>query len=304
MDKYYFNRIYSLTIGMAGLPNQSKEFSGLRITFAVTKSEAAPTSCEITINNLSDETRAWIKEGTDAEGRGGMTVVLKAGYEELHGRQNLPVLFMGNIVIASHDVTKPEIVTHLSCFEGILSVKKSHFAKSYPAGVRIAQIVNDAISAIGITTQSGLPFSFTALGKTDYIANRGYTFNGPAADLLDKIAQGYGLRWNVYNNKIKIVNKFNSDKTPGRDSSPSIKGILIGSPKKLGADKTGSEAQNFHGYEFDMLLLPEAEIAGTVELSSKTIANSPIKLVVAELHHAGDTWGDEWRTQIKGRNLS
>jgi hypothetical protein len=303
MEKHYFNRIYSLTIGMAMQPNQAKEFSGLRIAFDIVKSEGAFSTCDITINNLSDETRAWIKEGTDTEGKGGMTVVLKVGYEEFHGRQNLPILFMGNITTVSHDVTKPEVVTHLTCFEGILSIKKSHFAKSYPAGVRIAQIVNDAITAIGITSQSGTPFSFIALWKTDYIANRGYTFTGNAADLLDKIAQGYGLQWSIQNNKIKIVNKLNADKIPGHDNNPSVKGILIGSPKRLGSDKTGSELQNFHGYEFDCLLLPEAEIGGTVELSSKTIPNSPVKLVVAELHHTGDSHGDEWKTTIKGRKL-
>jgi len=303
MQQYYFNRIYSLTIGFTLQPNQAKKFSGLRVAFDVVKSEGAPSTCEITINNLSDETRAWIKEGSDAEGKGGMTVVLKAGYEELHGRQNLPILFMGNIVTIYHDVTKPEIVTHLTCCEGILSIKKSHFHKSYPAGVKIAQIVNDAVSAIGITTQSGKAFSFTALGKTDYVANRGYSFTGNAADLLDKIAQGYGLRWSIQNNKIKIVSKFNSDKTPGRDSNLAVKGVVIGSPKRLGADKTGVESADFHGYEFDCLLLPEAEINGTVELSSKTIPNSPTKLVVAELHHAGDSHGDEWKTSLKGRKL-
>jgi hypothetical protein len=303
MEKYYFNRIYSLTVGFALQPNMAKEFSGLRCAFDVVKSEGAISTCEITINNLSDETRAWIKEGVDAEGKGGMTVVLKAGYEELHGRRNLPILFMGNIVTASHDVTKPEIVTHLTCCEGILAIKKSHFHKSYPAGVRIAQVINDAISAIGITTQSGKPFSFTALGKTDYIANRGYSFTGNAADLLDKIAQGYGLRWSVQSNKIKILNKFNKDKTPGHDSNPAVKGILIGSPKRLGSDKSGVESANFHGYEFDALLLPEAEIGGTVELSSKTIPNSPIKLVVAEIHHSGDSHGDDWKSTLKGRKL-
>lgn len=303
MDKYFFNRIYSLSIGFTLQQNQAKEFSGLRITFNITKSEAAPTSCEISINNLSDETRAWIKEGTDAQGTGGMTVVLKAGYEELHGRQNLPIIFMGNIMTASHDITKPEIVTHLTCFEGIISIKKKYFHKSYPAGVRIAQIVNDAVSAIGIPMQSGTPFSFTALGHTDYIANRGYTFNGPVADLLDKIAQGYGLRWFVQNNAIKIINKFNSDKTPGRDNKPAAKGILIGSPKRMGKDQTANEAINFGGYEVDMLLLPEAEIGGRIEISSKSIPKSPINLVVAEINHSGDTHGDEWHTSIKGRNL-
>ena len=303
MEKYYFNRIYSLTIGMTMQPNQAKEFSGLRVAFDIVKSEGAPSTCEITINNLSDETRAWIKEGTDAEGKGGMTVVLKAGYEELHGRQNLPILFMGNIVTTYHDVTKPEIITHLTCCEGILSIKESHFAKSYPAGVRIAQIVNDAVSAIGITTQSGRPFSFVDLGQTDYIANRGYSFTGNAVDLLDKISQGYGLKWSVQNNKIKILNKFNKDKTPGHDNNPVVKGILIGSPKRLGADKSGVESANFHGYEFDALLLPEAEIGGTVELSSKTIPNSPAKLVVAEIHHSGDSHGDDWKSTLKGRKL-
>jgi hypothetical protein len=170
--------------------------------------------------------------------------------------------------------------------------------------VKIAQIVNDAISAIGITTQSGKAFSFTALGKTDYIANRGYTFTGNAADLLDKIAQGYSLRWSIQNNKIKIVSKFNNDKTPGHDSNPAVKGIVIGSPKRLGADKTGVESADFHGWEAKCLLLPEAEIGGTVELSSSTIPSSPVKLVVAEINHAGDSYGDEWCTTLKARKIS
>jgi hypothetical protein len=302
MEQYYFNRIYSLKIGFEKQPNLAKEISGLRITFDIVKTEGAPATCEISINNLSDETRAWIKEGTDTTGSGGMTVVLYAGYEELHGRQNIPLLFMGNIMTVSHDVTKPEIVTHLTCYEGILSIKKSTFKKSYPAGVRVAQIINDVIAAVGVSTVSGLPFSFSQIGKTDYILNRGYTFSGNAADLLDKLAQGYGFRWMIQSNRIKIYSKFDKNKKPGHDNNPPAKGVLIGSPKRLGKDQTSSEMINFKGYEFKCLLLPEAEVGGTVQLSSITIPQSPITLTVAEVSHHGDSWGEAWETNIKSRN--
>ena len=304
MDKYFFNRIYSLTIGYPERRNEAREITGLRMAFDVTKSEiAGGNSCKITINNLSDETRGWIKEGTNETGTGGMTIILKAGYEEMHGRDNLPILFLGDITTVSHDVTKPEVATDITAYEGMLKIKNASFSNSYPAGAFVSQIVNDLIRALGVPFFADR-FSFAMFGREEYKLNRAYNIEGNISDYLNKIGNGYGLRWSIQNNKVKIYNKINTNKSPGTDGKPAItQSVLIGSPRRLSKGQTATDVMNFGGYDFDCLLLPEAEPGGVVEISSVSIPHSPVKLGIAEVHHAGDTHGDEWKTTIKARKL-
>jgi hypothetical protein len=298
VNQNYFNRIYSLEIGYPLRPDQAKKISGLRLTFDITKTETPESNAAtITINNLSDATRSFIKERSSLDSSDGMTVTLRASYEELEGRDELPILFTGDIMGVSHDVTKPEIVTRLLCHDGLVSIKKSKFGKSYKAGVHVFQIINDIVSSLGIPLQAKVE----SLGITDYIYNHGYTFSGKTSDALSRVCNGYGLRWSCQNNTIKLYRAWNTDGTPGHDNKASAKGVIIGSPRRIAKTMSGVETTDFRGWEFDALLLPQAEPGGTVQISSTQIPGSPVKLQVAEVHHAGDTHGDDWKSTIKAR---
>jgi hypothetical protein len=298
MNKYFFNRLYSLTIGYPLLPAKAKVISGLRIAFDISKTETPESNqATITINNLSDESRAFIKERSGSEAADGMTVTIRAGYEEMDGRENIPILFTGDIMGVSHDVTKPEIVTTLLCHDGLISIKKSAFSKSYKPGVRVAQIINDIVSAMGIPIQTKIE----SIGLPDYVYNNAYTFTGKASDALSRVCSGYGLRWSIQNNTIKIYRAWNEDGTPGHDGKAAVKGVMIGSPKRIAKSMSGVESTDFRGWEISALLMPQAEPGGRIQISSTQILNSPVTLQVAEVHHSGDTHGDEWKTTIKAR---
>jgi hypothetical protein len=301
MNQYYFNRIYSLTIGFPLQQQKAKMISGLRLTFDITKSELpGGNSCTITINNLSDDTRAFIKERPNQDGQG-MTIILKAGYEEMEGRDNLSTLFVGDIMTSTHDITKPEVVTTLTCWDAGISIRKSRFDKQYNAGTRVSQIINDIVDSLGVSIQS--PFSFVSIDRPDYVYARGYTFNGLASDALNRVCNGYGLRWHIQNNVMKIYSAFDKNGKPGTATKSTFSAVLIGSPRRIAKMQQGIESIDYGGYEFDCLLAPKVEPGNIVELSSKTIPNSPVKLQISEVHHAGDTHGADWKTTVKGRKL-
>ncbi|HMD69640.1 MAG TPA: hypothetical protein VKF42_12220, partial [Chitinivibrionales bacterium] len=156
MNKYYFNRIYSLTIGYPNQPNEARVFSGLRLSFDITKSEMpGSNSCTMKINNLSDDSRAFIKEGTAAKDyHDGMTIILKAAHEEMGDVDNLPIIFTGNIMTLTHDTTAPEIETTLTCWDAAVNLKTSHFSGTYAKGATISQIMSDIVASLSLNLQT------------------------------------------------------------------------------------------------------------------------------------------------------
>ncbi len=313
MNQYYFNRIYSLTVGYPAKvlstgfvdtvfeAGKAKTISGLRIAFDIAKTETADSNaCTITINNLSETTRNFIKARTKKTD--GMIVTLRAGYEEMHSTADLPVLFIGDVTNVSHDTTKPEIVTTLECHDGLVSIKTSWFSMSYRSGVRIAQIIKDIVVALDLPLQA----LYENAGMPDYKLDRGFSFDGFASDALTRICKGYGLRWSIQNNAIKIYRAVDSKGSPGTDTTLPLKSVLIGSPKRLNQTMKGNDFIDFKGYEFRALLMPGAEPGGRVSVTSNTL-EKPVTLAIAEVHHKGDTHGtgeNTWTTTVTGRDLN
>jgi hypothetical protein len=303
MNQYFFNRIYSLTIGYPGQENKARRFSGLRIMFDITKSELpGSNSCTIKINNLSDESRAFIKSGTmEREYRDGMTAILKAEYEEMGDVESLPVIFMGNIMTQSHDITKPEVETTLTCWDGGVNLKTAFFSMSYPIGASLTQIINDIVGVLALDVQAPIMSVLANNGMPDMTLTKGWAFHGTAADAMRKCCDVLGLRYSVQNNKVKMYPVKSKTGGAGSDGTPGFSAFLIGSPRRMNKTQAGCESLSFGGYDIDMLLCPKAEPGNTVKLAAASIPNSPVPLVVAEVHHIGDSHGDDWKSSVKGR---
>ena len=307
MSKYYFNRDYSLTIGRPASvlstgfeeavfeSGKAKTITGLRITFDIKKTETPESnSCTITINNLSDSTRKFIKARTKKES--GMIATLKAGYEELHGK-NLPTIFTGDISNVYHDLTPPEVVTTIECNEGKISIEQSYFSKSYRSGVRVRKIIDDILSNLGLSLHGSVNDSILP----DYTLFNGFSFSGWACDALTRLCNGYGLLWSIQNNSIKIYPAIGENGQPGTDNSLS-KLMLVGSPKRINNSK--SKVDEFIGYELISLLAPEVCPGGKVNITSRECGN--VTLGVSEVYHRGDNWGTgagSWNSTIRARDL-
>ena len=309
-DKYYFNRVYSLTIGTPAVGStgfdeavyqsgKAKTITGLRVTFDIKKTETPESnSCTITVNNLSDSTRKFIKARNGFSGTG-MIVTLRAGYEEMHGN-NLPIIFTGDITNVWHDITAPNVVTTMECHEGRVSIKHSGFSKSYRSGARVRQIITDIITELGLPIHAAVDLS----ALPDYTLSRGFAFDGLASDALTRICSGYGLRWSVQNNSVKVYPTANRNGTPGTDNRAAITGMLVGSPKRVKKDMKAIDAVDFIGYEFNALLMPEVCPGGKVHINS--IESGNVILGVSDVHHRGDNWGTgagSWNSTIRARDL-
>ena len=303
MNHYLFNRAYSLTIGYPNSQNEARVYSGLRCSFDITKSEMpGSNSCTVKINNLSDDSRAFIKEGTAAKDyHDGMTIILKAGYEEMGDIDNLPTIFTGNIMTSTHDTTRPEVETVLTCWDAAVNLKTSHFSGTYPKGTKISQIINDIVSALSLNMQTPIGNVLSNNTIADIAIGWSWAYHGNAADALRKCCDRMALRFSVQNNKVKIYPVRGKNGGAGSDGTPAFSAFLIGSPKRMAKMQAGIEMLDFGGYDFDVLLCPLAEPGNTVNLSASSIENSPVPLVVSEVHHQGDTHGEDWKSSIKGR---
>jgi hypothetical protein len=310
--QFYFNRIYSLTIGTPAKvlstgfsdtifeSDKAKTISGLRLTFDISKTETSESnSCTLTINNLTDSTRKFIKART--KDGAGMIVALRAGYEEMGNVADIPVLFVGDITNVSHDTTRPEVVTTLECHDGYIAIKTARFAKSYAAGTKVSYIMKDIVAELNLPMQA----TFENVGLPDYRLSRGFVFDGFASDALTRLCSGYKLRWSVQNNALKIYQAANARGTPGTDNRLPGKSVIIGSPKRISKNMKGLDIIDFSGYEFKALLMPGAEPGGKVSISLQDEPKTVV-LAISEVHHKGDTHGkgaDAWTTTIKARDL-
>ena len=301
-DNTFFNRVCKLTVGPAA-PSGSVDLNfglsfenPMRITFDIKKTSfSVANQATITINNLSDKSRRFITKAWSNN----IPVVaqLEAGYKEYLGLQ---LIFIGEIVDVSHNVTKPEIITTITAQDGHSAIKTKRISASWKDSTPIISIIQDAVKKMGLPINSVYDYSQIAPTLTTVGS---YSFCGNASDLIDKICNDNGLQWSVQNGKIKI---FNDGKT---DGNPSLEAEIIGSPRRLYKNYINISLNDFSGYEFDALLMPKCEPGSSVKITSNELSGGigkpPIYWTGAamEVEHKGDLYGEHWMTTVRARDL-
>ena len=140
-----FNRILKLTIGTdtetALLFDQS-----FRISFTSTKNSSSnPNSANIKIYNLSEDTKAKLKDimkknqELQAKSQKPLAVYLSAGYVEENGAE---LLFQGNITDVYTMYQEPDYVTILSCFDGAFVLRDTFINVAYQNGIDIYKSIS------------------------------------------------------------------------------------------------------------------------------------------------------------------
>jgi len=286
MSQYFFDRVIRLNIGKYNSSNVLVPVvtltEPLRISFDATKTEFSIVNmATVTVNNLADSTRNKIKSG--------MIAILEAGYAEMGGLQ---LLFHGDVFEVNHNIEKPEIITTITICDGHAAIRKKKISVSYKKGSSIAQIIKDCTKAIGLPMNT----SFDSVQLPKQSISETASFTGNAAQWLDKVCGENGLQWSVQNGKIKI---YEFGKT---DNLPPLQSVLIGSPKRLFRNDLSASIEDFSGYEFNALLMPQCEPGSAVTFTSKEVTKS-VRLQVAQVKHTGDNYGDDWKTNVRARDI-
>jgi hypothetical protein len=282
MSFNFFNRNAELIIGKSKQPGI--KVAGLRITFDINKTRTSESNtCKITVDNLTKTTQNQIKADGD------LMVELKVGYGDA---PLLETIFVGDIVNVTHDNTKPGFVTTIEVEDGAKALRSKRLSCSLAPNATLRQALEKAVKELGLPEKTRMAL----VNIPNVIFPSGYAFEGHVSGMLDELCLDNGLEWSVQNNETKIYTK------TGTDRSKIVHTVLIGSPRhilKKSKQNSPSDTENFVGWEFDTLLLPQAEPGGSILLSSIDVFPE-IDLKVVDVVHKGDTHGNDWFTTIKG----
>lgn len=183
-----FDRQYRLAAGKAG----STGFeigSGkrpLHVSFSVEKADTnSQNTAKVTIWNLSDEHLAELSKND-------CVVVLHAGYGDTR-----PLIFTGVVTFATTKADGADRSTEIELVDNRIEVRDTYVSVSYSGAVNCKTLIQDTADQMGVTVS----FSYNAEFKD--IPN-GYSYVGPARNVLTKACETSGLVWSINNGVLQV----------------------------------------------------------------------------------------------------
>lgn len=254
------------------------EISEMRVKFAVKRNlTKEPNTCEITIYNLSENTRADVEKKP-------ATVTLLAGYDGV-----ARLVFTGDLRQAWSERKGTEWETYIRVGDGARAYAHARISRSYRPPIQVRKVLEDAASSMGLD----LPPEVEQSVELRQAIATGISLHGPTRDVLTRLLARYGYGWSVQNGALQIV----------RDGDTRGEAFLInsdtglkGSPSRETSDKALQRLE----INFESALYPELFPSGLAKLESDAF-NGTFRML--DVSHDGDTHGDEWTTAVTARSL-
>lgn len=269
-----FNRLIELTIEGNGI---STTITDLRIRFNILKTEQESTNeAEIEVFNVSDSTYDKLAVQDN-------TVILKAGYEDEGGAK---LIFTGTIDTPERIKEGVRNSMLLTCRDGQKETRTIPISISYK-NTKVVTVVNDILSKIplAVARKAVIPDS----------TYRSYAFIGRAIDGLSEVLSRVGLKYNIQNNEIYILEVNETVEPIAHLISP--KTGLIESPNKLSLPKgSDSSPDEKVRYKVRSLLNPSLIPGSYIQLSSK---NTDGFFKVANIEQKGDNWDSIFESEME-----
>ena len=284
--------------GTQGPAGGGLDLSALRIKFQVSQFAAdAPPTAIITVYNLSDTTSKKIQKEFQS-------VTLQAGYEN----GNYGIIFQGTIM-----QTRRGRESNIETFLEIMASDLDEFfnygvvSATLKAGSKAADQIAAVVEA-GKDQGAGqgyAPPDLSATGGT--LLPRGKVLFGFGRDRLTDVAQSTQSAWYIEGGKVNFVSL--TGYVPSQAVVLNAQSGLVGVPEAT-----------INGVEATILLNPFIKLGTRVQINNAAINqlqvnqpgfpnyNSPLlfpatvlndgfyAVLVAE--HRGDTWGEEWYTDL------
>lgn len=272
MGRELYDRRASVLIGPRG--EQGKKWADLRFQFTVKKTpKGGGNSLELTIFNLSPDSREWIEQG--------MVVDLTAGYAK-----NTQGIFIGEIkrVKTKGEGTSQDIKTVVEAGDGVGANQKP-MNQSLAPGATAENVLGKITDAMGdVDISEGFT---TAMNDIADKANGATLQKAPAEELNDLLA-GQGKEWSIQDGNLEIIEEGGTAGAEVISLSPES-GLI--SAQKMGdgeGDKVKVEA-------FLMgRILPNRKINVDGKQVSGTYKSGKVT-------HTGDTHGQDWKTTFEGK---
>lgn len=249
-------------------------FSEFRTIFDIKMDETkTANTCEVSIFGLSENRTDFIMST-------GKKINLYVGYED----ESEELLYSGDIKQTSIDITKPERILKIYSGTGIDIMKTSKISISYKPGTSIKEVLTNVSKVFNIPTIQNIGNSISNIFKN------GFSFNGYASDVMDKLTKAIGLKWNIQNDTLQIysdnvLNKININQNTG----------MIGSPTKIKIKIGNIE---YDGWEVISLCQPKAIPGSLVTLTSKIVGDDcEFKIITSS--HSGDNFEGNMQTKMQ-----
>jgi len=261
--------------------DQNFAASTLRIAFMVEKNTKADSNtAKVDVYNLSEYTRSLLREFDD-------TLTISAGYSEGYGNK---LMFKGQLTKINHKKNLPDIISTLTCGDGVKKTRETRASVSYEEGSKSSDIIRDLANKLQLPIKE-IPDDI----KETYL--QGFSHSGSVKEALNKVIDKAGLEWSVQNEEIQIIKKRNVTKTQEIIISQ-LEG-LIEQPEKLhDLEANLAGAQPKPGYRIKMLLNPDIEPGIKVFLESPNVQLEQPEFRVEKVTHTGDNWAGDFITEF------
>jgi len=293
--KHQFNRNIELSFKGDGI--KIPPISKLRMSFDIDSQDGSQFYHGVVrIYNLKSSSRAAlarvIYNSTTPWAKPIITCTLKVGY----GKE-LIQLISGEVFVTTNQRIGADWITDIEVYVGLFAAKKSATTLDYKGKTSAKKIANDLLSKI-----IGFDIQYTQESEEE---------------LKGKTVKQYSMAGNGYNEAKEFLARFSLDFELRSD------GVLLvykkGKPKVANETKTnentfkptngllGSPKVTRSGVEFQSLLRPNLRLFQHVYIESQTINETlqnqkqvTNKYFITGLKHIGDTWSDEWYSEVVG----
>lgn len=250
---------------------------GLRVAFKVIKSDKPePNASEIQIYNLSEWHRSQL-ELRDTR------CLLSAGYI---GNESL--IFSGDVTHAMSTKQGEDWVTKLELGDGAVKYSTARVNRFFGPGTSITEVAKSLAKEL-VSDPGNLLQRAQQLGET---FSAGLTVRGSAAGELTRLLEPYGLRWSIQDGRLEVLEP--TEFLPGTGPLISPDTGLIGSPTLSNAEKKKNQANR--PVMVHCLLHPALRPGSGFRLESESIKG---EFRCRKVEHTGDTYGQQWTTQIE-----
>lgn len=276
----------SLRIASANVAGDKK--NNLRIVFDVKKTlEKDPNTASIEIYNLAPQHRRDLQQRD-------MPVEIVAGYVGLNNQQ----LFSGTTEVVTNNRDDISWVTRLMVGDGSEEIRRRQVGfsqtsvggRNYKAGsASLRTVAKDLATDLGLS--GNLETALDGIKDiADITINKGMALSGPAAKSFDIIMRRLGMTWSIQNGELRVLKPTAVIKGPDIVPNFGPNSGLVGSPE-FGED----------GYiRFRVLLRPEL-IPGQEIVLTDVAGVAPGILRCVRVSHRGDTWGQDWYSDVEAQ---
>ncbi len=278
-----FNRSVSLTLAeyVDGSFSQTKPNAvvvrDLRAYFVVEKSlEDTPNTCEITVNNLAEETRTFLQKRP-------LHVRLDAGYADQLSR-----LFSGDAILAHSRRDGTEWLSKLQIRDGGRAHRHARVRRSYKTKVDARTALRDVAESMGLKLPKSLDDVKELLAKFQ----SGLVLDGPSAEQMTRLLDPYDRQWSIQDGSLQVLA---SGETRGGEA------ILISqSTGMIGSPDRSSPKKEKEGptLTVETLLDPRLTPGCRIKVESRSVSGV---FRVERVRHVGDTHGQQWTTTVEAK---